>query len=280
MDRKIKNITARWFKHSALSMAEMFPLRTCSDDHAKSSRERFTLIELLVVIAIIAILASLFLPALENARDKAKQVACLSQLRQIVTGEMLYAGDYDGKFVPHQLHNRLWEATVSDQYKRSGKLLREYCGSAELFYCPARTADSFFGIERMHVEPDGGFWRKQAEDGTYHGNDGVDIGYSLFAGWQGRYSGGVFRVDTGEHVTMPLTVNQCNPDTPLVFDIATSAAAVGYGTSDEPFWCNHGEPYNVQAVVRAHADGSGVINTDVQARMHMPGTNWHMHFFY
>ncbi len=58
-------------------------------------RSGFTLIELLVVIAIIAILAAILFPVFAKAREKARQTACLSNERQLVTLVQLYAQDHD-----------------------------------------------------------------------------------------------------------------------------------------------------------------------------------------
>src|SRR5881296_3938324 len=58
-------------------------------------RKGFTLIELLVVIAIIAILAAILFPVFAQARAKARQAVCLSNMRQLGTGLTMYAQDYD-----------------------------------------------------------------------------------------------------------------------------------------------------------------------------------------
>ena len=63
-----------------------------------SKKQAFTLIELLVVIAIIAILAAILFPVFARAREAARKISCVSNVKQLATATLMYVQDYDETF--------------------------------------------------------------------------------------------------------------------------------------------------------------------------------------
>jgi prepilin-type N-terminal cleavage/methylation domain-containing protein/prepilin-type processing-associated H-X9-DG protein len=108
----------------------------------RSQRRAFTLIELLVVIAIIAILAAILFPVFAQAREKARAISCISNMKQLGTSVMMYTQDYDECY---PLNNRSYPlayaksngAQSGDYHNSWAKHLQPYLKNVKVFSCPS-----------------------------------------------------------------------------------------------------------------------------------------------
>lgn len=99
------------------------------------SRRGFTLIELLVVIAIIAILAAILFPVFAQARDKARQTACLSNIKQCGMALIQYVQDYD-ETLPHHAgdYSNFMSDTAGPNWARA---IAPYAKNTGIYACPS-----------------------------------------------------------------------------------------------------------------------------------------------
>ncbi len=121
----------------------------------------FTLIELLVVIAIIAILAAILFPVFARARAKSWEASCLSNMKQITLGIIMYTQDYDGfypmKSFPHPeissgvWRNVYWGYTVDPYIKAGIENPTQWGQPGSVWRCPAMKGDpAWYGGAYSH----------------------------------------------------------------------------------------------------------------------------------
>jgi prepilin-type N-terminal cleavage/methylation domain-containing protein/prepilin-type processing-associated H-X9-DG protein len=123
-------------------------------------RSGFTLIELLVVIAIIAILAAILFPVFAQAREKARQTACLSNQKQIGTALALYVQDYDETTPSAMTYGRWWTKLAPKTWPPpfARDQLMPYVKNEALWFCPS--------IPRSRI-----FHPPNAKNGTFADNE-------------------------------------------------------------------------------------------------------------
>jgi prepilin-type N-terminal cleavage/methylation domain-containing protein/prepilin-type processing-associated H-X9-DG protein len=96
--------------------------------HRRNRKNGFTLIELLVVIAIIAILAAILFPVFAQAREKARSITCVSNVKQVMLGELMYVQDYD------ETHSWTWGWATD--WKPWHQQIAPYIKNQQLWKCP------------------------------------------------------------------------------------------------------------------------------------------------
>jgi prepilin-type N-terminal cleavage/methylation domain-containing protein len=120
----------------------------------RHSKKGFTLIELLVVIAIIAILAAILFPVFARAREAARKASCVSNVKQIVTGMLMYSQDYDERYPagkPNCSHGPFdsWTSNGrgTDDFHMQAQwfavMVQPYIKNLQVFRCPSAPAGTF-----------------------------------------------------------------------------------------------------------------------------------------
>jgi prepilin-type N-terminal cleavage/methylation domain-containing protein/prepilin-type processing-associated H-X9-DG protein len=249
----------------------------------RSVRFGFTLIELLVVIAIIAILAAILFPVFAQAREKARQTSCLSNIKQQGLAVHMYAQDYDETLPPWWVSNTPNNAQPAGyddiHYWYVGLL--PYVKSREIFRCPSAGGASAYSpwdikdvfdpnekdasgkLVKHWLAGTGGYgWNAcfiSTHAGTYGATSGNPLGMSLAA------------ISRAAEVIMIGEISkQSNPAgiylTQRLYDQLPKTLAVGCGYPGYPPVTRNGKTYPGGNREYRHSEGANIAFFDGHAK--------------
>ena len=184
-------------------------------------RTAFTLIELLVVIAIIAILAAILFPVFAKAREKARQVSCSSNMKQLGLAFMQYTQDYDETLPPC----RLMDGWVNPYYSNASNtcdwkpLLQPYVKNTQIYRCPSNSNEDQSGADSSGRS--GGFYHNYA-----YPTRGADPSDGF--GYQVGSTKSMAAIDSPSQVFQLVEWNGSGPDWNVFYDVAGQKAFYGH----------------------------------------------------
>ena len=221
----------------------------------------FTLIELLVVIAIIALLAAILFPVFAQAREKAREGVCSSNVRQIAMAVRMYVGDYDETFPIFYAYHTQPPSGVAG-HKGIEMLLQPYTKSHDVFRCPDDTGGP---VPQNSPSSEYGCKDYPAKSGSYYDCYGSSY----------RFTSGTYSIVAGES-------NQNNDTTQFTQDkIVTDAQFVRpaetrimrdemfpwFGPQADPGGAKYG--YVPDYYRPWHTRGGGFVFADGHAKFHV-----------